>query len=481
MQPKSHAFTQRRWLILATVLTGSLVGTLSNSMVNLAVPSIVDHYQVSLSMGVWVVTIYVLLFSTLMPFFGKLGDMFGYKRLYMFSMVGLVLASVACALAPNIGWLIFFRALAGVFNAPTLPSIMAIIAEVFPAEERGGALGFWATVNGAGHGFGPVITGLLLSKSSWWSVFNFGWESVFWFNASLTLAGVVMIALFVPADSKRTSRRFDLFGAFTLTTAMIMVMFNLSQGLQNIYDQRVIITLWLVCGLLFAVFLVSQTRIKQPFVDLKLFRNPGYGVVTFVSSTQLFCLFGMQLLLPLFLLKVQGRSSENAGLLIAPLAISLAVISPLAGRLSDKVGSRITCLVGMGLVALGGVALSFWTAQTSTVLIMLVLTLIGIGMGMTQSPTANAVTLVMGKEQLGVALGIFNMLRFVSGSLGATIFGAILSRGGAVSGNLGAFRLDFYIFAAVAGVAALLALKMPATPRQLAAQRMETKASMAGD
>ncbi len=473
MQSKSHAFTQRRWLILATVLTGSLVGTLSNSMVNLAMPSMVEHYNVDLSMGVWVVTIYVLLFSTLMPFFGKLGDMFGYKRLYLFSMIGLVLASVACALAPSIGWLIFFRALAGIFNAPTLPSIMAIIAEVFPAEERGGALGFWATVNGAGHGFGPVITGVLLA--------SFSWQSVFWFNAILTLVGVGMIALFVPADFKRTSRHFDLFGAFTLTTAMIMVMFNLSQGLQNVYSRQVIGTLWLVCGSLFAVFLVSQTRIKQPFVDLKLFRNLGYAVVTFVSSTQLFCLFGMQLLLPLFLLKVQGRPPENAGLLIAPLAISLAVISPLAGRLSDKVGSRLTCLLGMGLVALGGVALSFWTAQTTTLIIMLVLTLIGIGMGMTQSPTANAVTLVIGKEQLGVALGIFNMLRFVSGSLGATIFGAILSRGGAVDGNVAAFRLDFYIFAAVAAAAALLALKMPAAPKRVVAQRMEAKASMAGD
>jgi EmrB/QacA subfamily drug resistance transporter len=450
-----------------------MVGTTGNSMFNVALPSILEHYDIGLSTGVWVITIYVLLFSTLMPVFGKLGDMFGYKRIYLFGMVGLVLASIAGAFAPSIGWMIGFRALAGVFNAPTLPAIMAIIAEVFPAEERGGALGFWATVNGAGHGFGPVISGLLVQY--------LGWESVFWFNAALALIGVVMITFVVPSDSKRTSKRFDFLGAVTLTAGMIMVMFNLTQGLDNIYGRDVIITLWVVCGALFALFLVSQSRIQQPFVDLKLFRNPGYAVVTFVSATQLFCLFGMQLLLPLFLINVQGRTSGNAGLLIAPLAISLAVVSPLAGRLSDKVGSRVTCLLGMGTVAVGGLVLTLWTAQTPTAIIMAVLTLIGIGMGMTQSPTANAVTLVMGKEQLGVALGIFNMLRFVSGTLGATIFGAILARGGGMTANVGAFRLDFIIFAAVAGTAALLALRMPSAPRRLAPQRIEANAGLAGD
>jgi len=449
-------YGNRRWGILATVLIGSLVGTFGNSMANVALPSIMDHYGIGLNVGVWVVTIYVLLFSTLMPVFGRLGDMFGYKRIYLLGMITLVFSSAMAVVAPTIGWMIFWRAVAGISNAPTLPAIMAIIAEVFPPEQRGGALGFWATANGAGHGFGPVISGLLVQY--------FGWEAVFWFNAALSLAGVVFIWLVVPTDHKHSRERFDYVGAVTLTVATVLVMFNLNEGLAGTFSAGVTILLWLGCAALFAFFIVSQLRAQQPFVNLRLFANSGFGVVTFVSAAQLFCLFGMQLLLPLFLINVQGRTSGNAGLLIAPLAVSLAVISPLAGRLSDRIGSRLTCLVGMGTVGLIGLGFALWTPTTPAWVIMGGLTLLGVGMGMTQSPTANAVTLVIDKTQLGVALGIFNMLRFVSGTLGATIFGAVLERGG--TSSLPAFRLDYWLLAAVAVTAALLALKMPTAVRQ---------------
>jgi EmrB/QacA subfamily drug resistance transporter len=446
----------RRWWVLATVLIGSLVGTFGNSMMNVALPSMLEHYRIGLNVGVWIVTIYVLLFSTLMPVCGRLGDMLGYKRIYLVGMGGVALWTALAANAPSIGWLIAFRALSGIFNAPTLPAVMGIIAEVFPANERGGALGFWATVNGAAHGLGPVISGLLVQR--------FGWPSIFWFNAALTLIGVAMIAVFVPADDKRVEERFDLLGASTLTLAMILFMFNLTQGLGQEYGPAVNLALWGACFGLLALFLFSQSRLPRPFVDLKLFTQRGYGVVTFVSSAQLFCLFGMQLLLPLFLIGVQGRASGNAGLLVAPLAVTLAAASPGAGRLSDLVGSRLTCLIGMGIVALAGVGLTFWTPETPAGLIVLTLIVLGFGMGLTQSPTANAVTLVVGREKLGVALGIFNMLRFVSGTLGATVFGVILDRNASLGGGMAAFRLDFYLFTAVAAAAALLSFGLPAAP-----------------
>ncbi|MGH2523165.1 MAG: MFS transporter, partial [Anaerolineales bacterium] len=325
---------KRHWWILATVLIGSFVGTTGNSMMNVALPSLMQQYHVGLNVGVWIITIYVLLFSTLMPVCGWLGDMFGYKRIYLVGMAGIVVWSALAAVAPSIGWLIVFRALAGIFNAPTLPAVMGIIAEIFPANRRGSAMGFWATVNGAGHGFGPVISGLLVQ--------HLGWPSVFWFNAALTLLGVILIAMVVPSDAKRGEERFDLIGASTLTLATILFMFNLTQGLEQDYGLAINLALWSGCIGLFGLFLFSQWRTPRPFVDLKLFARGRYVLVTLVSGAQLFCLFGMQLLLPLFLIGVQGRSSGEAGLLVAPLAVTLAVVSPAAGRLSDLVGSRLT-------------------------------------------------------------------------------------------------------------------------------------------
>jgi MFS family permease len=226
------------------------------------------------------------------------------------------------------------------------------------------------------------------------------------------------------------------------------------------------VALWLGFLALLVAFFVSQTRIKQPFIDLRVFTQPGYGVVTFVSGAQLFCLFGLQLLLPQFLRDIQGQTFASTGLLIAPLALALAVASPGAGRLSDVVGSRVTCMMGMGIVALAGVGLLFWAADTPPWQIVLTLIIMGIGMGLTQSPTANAVTLVIGKERLGVALGIFNMLRFVSGTLGATLFGIVLDK---IGGGLPAFHFDFYLFIAIAGLASVLAHRMPvAAPQTMA-------------
>jgi EmrB/QacA subfamily drug resistance transporter len=457
METAAAQLSTRRWWILGTILIGTLVGTFGNSMTPVALPAIMDQYDIGLDVGVWVVSVYILLFSTPMPLFGKLGDMIGYKRMFVGAMAGLALAMFLSAFAPSAGWLIAFRVVAGICNAPILPAIMGIVAEVFPAQERGGALGFWATTNGTAHGLGPVISGLIVQ--------HFGWPWVYLFNGALTVAGLILIVRFVPRDEKRTASTFDPIGAATLTLAAILFMFNLTQGFEGQYSPPVVAALWAGFALLVAAFIISQMKIPNPFVDLRLFRERGYTEVMLVSGAQLFCLFGMQLLLPLFLIGQQNRPSGNAGLLIAPLAVSLALFSPAAGRLSDYVGSRMTCIIGMGIVALAGLALTFWAPATPAWLIVLTLMVLGSGMSLTQSPTANAVTLVVGKDKLGVALGIFNMFRFVMGTLGATAFGVIIERGAGVGGGLPAFHTAFYLFTAVAAAATVLAFRMPAISR----------------
>jgi EmrB/QacA subfamily drug resistance transporter len=449
-------YAANRWIILSTVLVGSLVGTLGNSMSNLALPGIMRHYDAQINVAIWVVTIYNLLFAALMPVFGRLGDMFGYRRIFVYGMIGHAISFALAALAPSIGWLIAFRGMAGIFNSPALPAVMGIIARVFPAEERGGAMGVWATVNGAAHGLGPVISGFLIQY--------FGWPSIFWFNAVLTTIGVLMGFAFIPKDTRRAAGSFDLVGATTLTAAIILFMFNLTQSLEPGFGQGLSLALWAACAALLAAFVVSQLLIRAPFVDLRLFTGRGFAAVTVIAGIQFFCLFGMHLLMPLFLMDLQGRPSGVAGLLIAPLAVTLAVVSPAAGRLSDRVGSRVTCAAGMGLVAVAGLGLALWTPGTAAWQVVGTLVALGLGMGLTQSPAANAVTLVVAPERLGVALGIFNMTRFVFGTLGTTIFGVLLERAGGLAVGVPAFRLDFYVFVAVALGAAVLAFGLPGAP-----------------
>lgn len=473
MQAKPHVFAERKWLILGAVLSGSLVGTMGNSLTPVALPAMMQHFNIGIDVGVWIVTIYIVLFSTLMPLFGRLGDMFGYKRIYMAAMIGGAVFNGLCAVAPSVGWLIFFRVMAGIANAPTLPAIMAIIAEVFPKEQRGSALGFWALANGSGHSLGPVISGFLVQYQ--------GWPSIFWFNGVLTAMGAVMIFFIVPADHRRAHEKFDFVGAFTLTATMILLMFNINQSLSRQMSPALSAGLWAGFAVAFIVFLYTQTRIRPPFVDLKLFRNPGYAITTYVSAAQLFCWFGLNLLLPLFFLNVQQHTPSQAGLLMLWLAISLAVLSPLTGRISDRVGSRVTCMIGMTVVAVGGLWLTTWNAGTPTWLAAGTLVVLGCGMGLIQSPSANAITLVVTQASLGVALGIFNMLRFMAGSLGQTIFGAVLDQNGGPAAGVSAYRLNFFIVAGVAAVAAVLALKMPTAAKALMKRPLEANASPAGD
>jgi EmrB/QacA subfamily drug resistance transporter len=448
-QPEPHPF---RWWILATVLIGSLVGTLGNSMANVALPTIMDHFAIEISSATWVITIYILLVAVLMPIFGHLGDMYGYKRIYLTGLSLLVLSSALAALSPSFPLLVLFRALQGIGNATTLPSVMAIITNVFPIRERGRAMGLWATINGAGHGLGPVLSGFLTQY--------FGWPAIFLLNGAITLVGVLLIWRLVPPDSKRATHHFDFPGAVTMTLATLILMFNLTQGAKLGWGSTFELALWVVFAGSLAAFLLIENRASSPFVDLRLFTNRPYAAATAIIAAQFFCLFGMQLLLPLFLMRVQGYTSGQAGLLIFPLATTAALVAPLAGRFADSCGSKLSCFLGMGVVALAGVGLTFWRETTSPWQIVVSLVVLGLGMGLTQSPVAAAVTFVVAKERLGVALGIFNMFRFISGTLGTTIFGIILQSASFTS-NLEPFRLDFYLLIAVASIAALLALNLP--------------------
>jgi EmrB/QacA subfamily drug resistance transporter len=440
------------WTILAAILIGTFVGTLGNSMANVALPAIMDHFAVGISSATWVVTIYILLIAVLMPIFGYLGDIHGYKWIYMTGLGLLALSSALAALAPSFPFLILFRALQGIGSATTLPSVMAIITTAFPIQKRGRAMGFWATVNGAGHGLGPVLSGFLIQYC--------GWPAIFLLNGAITLIGVLLVWRMVPPDSKKAIHRFDFPGAATMTLAALTLMFNLNQGVKSGWSSHSTLILWIVFFGLLVTFLLIEARSRLPLVDLHLFTNRQYAAATAITATQFFCLFGMQLLLPLFLMQIQGHTSGQAGLLIFPLATTAALVAPLAGRLADSYGSKLSCFLGMGVVALAGMGLTFWRETTSPWQVVISLVALGLGMGLTQSPATAAVTFVVAEERLGVALGIFNMLRFISGTLGTTVFGIILQSAYSPS-NLRAFRLDFYLLIAVASAAALLALNLP--------------------
>lgn len=447
----------RRWWVVGAVLVGTWVGTLGNSMMPVALPSIVKQYGVGLNLGVWVISVYVLLVAVMMPIFGWLGDRYGFRWLYGLGLVGMAIFSWAAALAPSFEWLIVFRALQAICNATTLPAVMGTISEVFPTGERGAAMGVWATVNGAAHGLGPVISGFLVQ--------NFDWPAIFWVNGMTAFVGAGLVFLIVPSEHKHDRRPFDFVGAATLTLAMLILMFNLSRGSDMGWGSWISLGLWATFAGVVILFMVTEKRVAHPFVDLQLFGNRRYTAVTAISSAQFFCLMGLPLLMALYLIQLREIASGIAGLLIAPLAVTLALFSPMAGRTADRLGYQMTIIVGMTIVTLAAGSMVLWNTYTPVWLIVITLIVMGLGMGFTQSPAAAGVTLVVRQAERGVALGIFHMLRFISGTLSATVFGIILEYA-RLNGTdpLWAFHLSFYLVTAIAVVAVLLAISMPRPP-----------------
>jgi EmrB/QacA subfamily drug resistance transporter len=430
------------WARLAAILIGTFVGTLANSTANVALPAVMADFAVPLSSALWVVTTYTLVFAVFMPVCGYLGDLYGQRRAYLWGMALFAVASLGAGLAPSLSWLLGWRVLQGIAIAPTLPAVMAIMARTFSPETRGRAMGFWALVNGAGHTLGPALSGFLTQQ--------LGWRAVFLSGLPLCLINLLLVWWLVPSDDVRTVRGFDFGGAATLTVAALGLMVALAQSALWGWGSLRSLGVWGLAMAALAVFVVVERRVASPFVELGLFTNRQYAAATGVISAQIFDLFGLLLAVPFFLMQVQGWSSQMAGLLVLPLPLAMALVAPLAGRLADARGSRWTCRAGMA--PRSGQRVPWWTLVGS-------LAVVGLGMGLTQSPVAAAVTHVVRKDQLGVATGIFHMCRFVSGSLGSTVFGLVLQASAA--GVAVGFRRDLFLLIALAVLAALVARGLP--------------------
>ncbi len=443
-----------RWLILGALLIGTATGTLANSLVNVALPTIMDYFSVDVGTGIWAVTIYILLFAVTMPLFGRLGDMYGYKRAYLSGMAVFAASSLLAPFAQSFPTLIVLRAVQGLGNGPILPAIMAAIAMLFPPGERGRAMGLWALVNSAFHAVGPPLSGLLTEY--------FGWQSIFLSYTPLCIVALFLVWRLMPDDSKSRRQPFDVLGAITLTAATLTLMYNLRRGAYLGWTSPASLLLWAAFLGLMAAFVITERRVQQPFVDLNLFTNRPYSATSIIAFVQAFCQFGLLFLIPLFLIEVQRYPAVQTGLILAWLPIAMAIAAPVAGRLADRYGCRRLCLSGMMTVAVCGLALSLLGPTTPLWYIVVFLSLTGVGMGMVQSPAPAAVSLVVSPDILGIAMGLFNLLRFLGATLGPTIFALVLQAvdpGFAVH----SFRIDFYLVSIIAIIAVIVGLVVPGT------------------
>jgi len=407
----------RKWYVFAGVAMGIFLSTIDGSIVNVALPTLVQELNAHLATVEWVVLAYLLALGTLMLSMGRLGDMIGKKSIYVAGFVIFTLGSVLCGLAPSAYWLIGFRVVQAVGGAMIMALGMAIVTEAFPPSERGRALGLTGSMVSVGIVLGPTLGGLILGALSW--------HWIFFVNLPVGIVGTLMVIRFVPARRPAGRQRFDQAGALTFFAGMLALLLAVTLGQQlGFSDRRVVL---LLAGGVAAMvgFAALERRIKQPMLDLELFRSRLFsinlvsGLMTFVSMS------GTTFLIPFFLQGVLGYEPLQMGLLMGTVPVAVGVVSPLSGALSDRVGTRPITVIGLATVMVGFYALSTVSVEMNALGYVVRFLPVGIGLGIFQSPNNSAVMGAVPRERLGVASGLLSITRIVGQSTGIAVLSAV--------------------------------------------------------
>jgi len=451
-QPISQS---RRIWTLVIVSLGLFMTVLDNLVVNVALPSIHRDLGASIQTLEWTVNAYVLAYAVLLLTGAALGDRLGRKRMFMIGIGVFTAGSAAAALSPSIGFLIAARAFQGVGAAIVTPLTLTLLAEAFPLEQRGLALGVWSAISGIGVAAGPLVGGALTQISSW--------HLIFWVNVPIGLA-LIPLAGARLTESRGATTSLDLRGLVLASTGLFGIVFGLvrSQSL-GWGSTEVVISLAVGVALVLA-FIVQELRTDEPMLPMEFFANRGFAVTNVVSLAMYFGMFGSIFFLSQFLQNVLHNTPLEAGVKLLVWTGAVMVVAPVSGFLSERYGSRVFMIAGLSLQA---IALA-WMAATASVDVSYVswvipFALAGSGMALVFAPSANAVLASVRTSQTGQASGATNAIRELGGVLGiavlATVFtshGSYLSPQAYVNGLVPAIWVGAFVLAAGALIAAVL-------------------------
>jgi EmrB/QacA subfamily drug resistance transporter len=416
-EPETEIDYSRKWYVLAAVGMGILLATIDGSIVNVALPTLVQELDAAFAAVQWVVLAYLLTLTTLLLSMGRLGDMLGKKPIYIAGFVVFTLGSALCGLAPSVQWLIAARVLQALGGSMILSLGMAIVTESFPPSERGKALGISGTMVSIGIVLGPTLGGLILSGLSW--------HWIFFVNLPVGLLGTLVALRYIPALRPSGRQRFDLAGAAALFGSLLSLLVALTLGQQIGFSDGRILLLLAAFAAMLAAFVAIERRSSQPMIDLKLFRNKLFSANLVSGFTTFVSMGGTIILIPFFLEGVLGYGPRQVGLLMATVPLVTGIVSPLSGALSDRYGTRPIAVAGLVTMLLGFLAMSTIRSDLGTLGYVVRYLPVGLGMGIFQSPNNSAVMGAVPRHRLGVASGLLSITRTLGQVTGIAVLGAL--------------------------------------------------------
>ncbi len=409
-----------RWWTLGAMCFALFMVMLDNTVVNVSLPSIQRDLHASLSALEWTVNAYTLTFAVLMVTGGRLGDIFGRRRMFLFGVVVFGISSAAIGFAPDDTALVAFRAVQGIGAAFMMPATLSIITQAFPPHQRGMAIGTWAGVSAMALAIGPVLGGFLTQSVSW--------RAIFFINPPIAVIALA-VTLFAARETRdeTVSRRVDLAGIAAITVGLTTLVLALVEGNTWGWGSPRVIALFAAALLGLSAFVYAELRVRAPMVDFNFFRSRsflGANVVGFIVS---FAMLAQFFFLALYMQNILHYSPLQAGMRFLPSTLVIIVMGPLAGRLTDRIGPRPLMTAGLLVVATALFLQSRLGVHTGYGLLLPGFILMGVGMGLVMSPMSTAAMNAVDRTKAGVASGALSMSRMVGGTFGVAVMGALVA------------------------------------------------------
>ena len=409
-----------RRLALAVLCTSLLAIVVDNTIVNVALPTLVRELDADVSELQWVVDAYTLVFAGLLLLAGTLGDRYGRRRMLLVGLAVFGASSAAAAYAGSVTWLIADRAIMGAGAALIMPATLSLLVSVFPDErERATAVGIWAATAGLGVALGPVVGGVLLD--------HFWWGSVFLVNVPVCAVALAMGLAVVPESRDPTARRIDWSGAALSGAGLVALVWAVIEAPSRGWTSPPVLVAGALGVALLTAFVVQQRRAVAPLLDLRLFRDPRFSAASVTIAVLFFALFGFLFVATQYLQFVLGYAPAAAGVRVLPYAAAMIVFATLSARIVASLGARRVVTVGMVLFSAGLAVAATITAGTGYGRLALAFVLMGAGMGLAGAPATESITSSLPPERANIGSAVNDTTRELGGALGVAVVGSLMA------------------------------------------------------
>ena len=463
---------RRKWWTLAAVSFGLFMIMLDNTVVNVALPAIQEDLGADLSQLQWIVAGYALTFAALMLIGGKLADAFGRRLIFVVGIVIFTLASLWCGLSGTAEMLIVARVVQGAGAALMNPATLSIISATFPPKQRGAAIGIWAGVSALALAIGPLVGGLLTEHLSW--------HWIFFINVPVGVVAIAASLMLITESKDETHVSLDLPGLGTSALGLFALTYGLIEANTYGWTSARIVGSFVVAVVALASFVMIERRSRFPMLDLSLFRSGTYTGANLTMLLVALAMFGVFFFVSLYMQNILGYSAVQAGAAFLPMTLLIILVAPIAGKTSDRFGSRWLMTIGMVLLGIQLLYFSQLSATSSFWNLLPGFILGGFGMAMAMTPTAAAATRAVPVQKAGVGSAVLNAMRQVGGSIGIALMGAIVAdqvtKRPGVEGFMAGFERALIVAAVFAFVGSIVAFALVRQETEQAAAPVELAA-----